>query len=68
MIVLDVNLLLYAVNADAPLHARAKTWLENTLSGGDSVGFAWSVLLAFLRLTTRPALFDRPWHAKPHWI
>jgi uncharacterized protein len=60
VIVLDANLLIYAVNSDAPLHPKAKSWLESTLSGQETVGFPWSVLLAFLRLTTRPGLFRNP--------
>ena len=60
MILLDANLLIYAVNADAPLHRKAKAWLESALSGHETVGFPWTVLLAFFRLTTRPGLFRRP--------
>jgi hypothetical protein len=60
MIILDANLLIYAVNADAPLNLKAKSWLESALSGQETVGFPWNVLLAFLRLTTRPGLFRRP--------
>jgi toxin-antitoxin system PIN domain toxin len=60
MILLDANLLIYAVNADAPLHGKAKSWLESALSGQETVGFSWNVLLAFLRLTTRPGLFRHP--------
>src|SRR6266566_4345264 len=53
MKILDVNILIYAVNKDAPLHNGAKAWLERTLSGSEAVGLSWNVLLAFLRLTTR---------------
>jgi uncharacterized protein len=60
MILLDANLLIYAVNKDAPLNRKAKSWLESVLSGQETVGFSWTVLLAFLRLTTRPGLFRRP--------
>jgi len=60
MILLDANLLIYAVNADAPLNRKAKSWLESALSGPETVGFPWTVLLAFLRLSTRPGLFRRP--------
>lgn len=60
MIVLDANILIYAVNADAPLHRKAKAWLEATLSGTETVAFSWTVLLAFLRLTTRPGIFQNP--------
>jgi toxin-antitoxin system PIN domain toxin len=60
MMLLDANLLIYAVNKDAPLNRKAKSWLESALSGPDTVGFSWSVLLAFLRLTSRPGLFRHP--------
>jgi toxin-antitoxin system PIN domain toxin len=60
MILLDTNLLIYAVNQDAPSHRKAKLWLESVLSGQETVGFPWTVLLAFLRLTTKPGLFQRP--------
>jgi len=59
MILVDANLLIYAVNQDAPLNRKAKPWLESILSGKETVGFPWTVLLAFLRLTTRPGLFRR---------
>jgi uncharacterized protein len=60
MILVDTNLLIYAVNEDAPLHRKAKAWLESAISGPGTVGFSWSVVLAFLRLTTRPGLFRNP--------
>lgn len=60
MILVDANLLIYAVNRDAPLHSRAKRWLEAALAGPDTVAFSWNVLLAVLRLTTRPGLFRHP--------
>jgi toxin-antitoxin system PIN domain toxin len=59
MIIIDANLLIYAVNRDAPQHGPAKAWLEQALSGKDTIGIPWSVVLAFLRLTTRPGLFRR---------
>ena len=60
MIVVDVNLLIYAVNEDAPGHQKAKAWLETAISGTETVGLPWMVLLAFLRLTTRRGLFQKP--------
>ncbi len=60
MKILDANILIYAVNKDAPLHAEAKAWLQETSAGAETVGFSWSVLLAFLRLTTRPGLVRHP--------
>jgi toxin-antitoxin system PIN domain toxin len=60
MILIDANILIYAVNSDAQLNRKAKSWLESTLSGRETVGLPWNVLLAFIRLTTRPGLFVRP--------
>jgi toxin-antitoxin system PIN domain toxin len=64
VILVDANLLIYAVNEDAPLHRRAKGWLESALSGPETVGLPWTVLLAFLRVSTRPALFREPLSAE----
>ncbi len=60
MIVPDVNLLIYAVNKDAPQHERARSWLESSLSGSEPVGLPWLVLVAFLRLTTNKRIFESP--------
>lgn len=60
MKLVDANLLLYATNREAPAHAAARRWLESALSGSETVGFAWIVLLAFLRLSTRASVFRRP--------
>ena len=60
MILVDANLLIYAVDSDAPHHDRARRWLEDTLSSGEHVGLAWVATLAFLRVTTRAGLLVRP--------
>ncbi|MCP3958053.1 MAG: type II toxin-antitoxin system VapC family toxin [bacterium] len=60
MILVDANLLIYAANADAPLHKPARRWLEETLSGARGVGLAWIVILAFVRITTRSGIFENP--------
>ena len=60
MILVDLNLLLYAVNADAERHDAARRWWEGVLSGNVPVALAWPVLLGFLRLTTNPRVFPEP--------
>ena len=60
MIVVDANLLLYAVNRDLPQHEVARTWWESVLSRNTPVGLAWGVTLAFLRISTHPRIFERP--------
>lgn len=60
MLLVDANVLVYAVNDRARDHELARSWLADALSGGEGVGFAWAALLAFLRLTTHPAILERP--------
>ena len=60
MYLVDANVLLYAINSGSPQHSRARAWLDGALNGSESVGFPWAVLLAFLRLSTSRAVFERP--------
>lgn len=60
MKLLDLNLLLYAVNRDSAPHRRARAWLEGLLSGDEAVAIPWAVLLGFLRLTTNPRIMPKP--------
>lgn len=60
MKLLDANLLLYAVDESSAFHRAAHRWLEQSLSGPETVAFDWTVLLAFVRLSTRAAIFERP--------
>lgn len=57
----DANLLVYAADTAAPAHDRARRWLEAELSSGETFALAWSVLLAFVRLTTNPKVFEDPY-------
>ncbi len=60
MRLIDVNILVYATNRDAPMHARAKAWLDGVISGEGSIALPWIVLIGFLRLTTNPRAMARP--------
>ena len=61
MKLIDLNLLLYAVNEDSVHHAPAKSWLERVLSNDEEpVAFTWPVLLGFLRLSTSSKIFPNP--------
>ena len=60
MILIDANLLIYAIDADSQSHQKARRWLEQTLSGTTRVGLAWIVILAFLRVTTHPRVMRNP--------
>lgn len=60
MLIVDANVLLYAVNRDSPRHTEAKAWLEDHLVGAEPVAFAWIALLAFVRVSTLPGLAPNP--------
>jgi len=60
VVLVDANVLLHAVNEQAREHQVASTWLRNALTQGEAVAFAWTVLLAFIRLSTHPSVFPRP--------
>jgi len=60
MILPDVNLLIYAVDVEAPMHRRAKQWLEQVLSDPQTVAISWSTVLAFMRLTTSRRMYRAP--------
>lgn len=60
MILVDANLLIYAVDRDSPHHDKAHRWLEETLSSTTEMGLAWIVVLAFLRITTHPKIMRKP--------
>lgn len=60
MLIPDLNLLLYATNTDAPLHASAGAWWREALAGSEPVGVAPVVAFGFVRLTTHPRVFTRP--------
>jgi len=52
MVIVDLNVLVYAVNRDALRHEPSRVWLERALAGPETVGLPWLVLLGFLRLST----------------
>jgi uncharacterized protein len=67
VILIDVNILVYAHNIDSPRHETAVSWLDQQLNGTSRVGLPWLTLLAFLRLTTNPRVFKRPLTVASAW-
>jgi toxin-antitoxin system PIN domain toxin len=60
MILLDVNVLVYAHREDAPDHAAYRSWLEEVLKAQQPYGVSDLVLSGFLRVVTHPSIFDPP--------
>ncbi len=57
---LDVNVLLYASNAEAPEHDRAMSLIAHLADGPDLVVMLWPVVMGYLRIATHPAIFAKP--------
>jgi uncharacterized protein len=60
MILIDVNVLVYAHRADAPNHAAFRSWLTAVVSGDEAFGMSDLVLSGFVRIVTHPRIFDPP--------
>jgi toxin-antitoxin system PIN domain toxin len=56
----DVNILLYAVNADCAQQAIATRWLEQAYDESGGIAFAWVALLGFVRIATRRGIYPNP--------
>lgn len=60
MIVVDANVLLYSYDRADPRHGSAARWLEETFGGEEVVGLALTTLLAFIRISTDPRVYQTP--------
>jgi toxin-antitoxin system PIN domain toxin len=57
VILIDVNVLVYAHRPDSENHEDYRKWLEGTLEGGSSCGFSEMVLAGMIRIVTNPRIF-----------
>lgn len=64
---LDANLLLYAVDASSPQNAAAGGWLQEVLRGDRRVGLPWQTIGAFLRIATHPRVATHPLSGAEAW-
>jgi uncharacterized protein len=60
MKLVDANVLLYAVHEEAKHHRTALAWLDRTLSSSETVLLPWLCLIAFVRLSTHPSIYQNP--------
>jgi len=74
VILVDVNLLLYATNVSASQYGPAREWLDRQLVETPRVGLPWATLLGFLRLATNARVIARPltmaaaWQQVSQWL
>jgi len=80
-VIVDANILLYAVDSTSPKHEAAAAWVTEQFRGLRRVGLPWQTLGAFLRIATHPRIMAAPlrpdvaWQlveswleAKPVWV
>jgi toxin-antitoxin system PIN domain toxin len=60
MILPDVNLLVHAYNSDSRVHARARAWWEDLMSGTAPVALSWIAVLGFIRIMTHRHIVANP--------
>lgn len=60
MILVDVNLLVYAHREDAERHAEYRAWLQDALSAPSGIAVSDLVLSGCMRIITHPRIFERP--------
>lgn len=65
--IVDANILLYAVDSAAASHERSRRWLEEQLNGAARVGLPWQSLTAFLRIVTHPRALAKPMRPRDAW-
>lgn len=56
----DANLLIYAVDERSPHYGASHRWLTAALNGEQRVGIPWLSLCAFVRIVTNPRASERP--------
>jgi toxin-antitoxin system PIN domain toxin len=59
-LVVDTNILLYAVNRGCPEHALCLDFLQGIVAGGDTCFLPENVIYEFLRVATHPRVFLQP--------
>lgn len=67
MILVDTNLLLYAVDEASPHHEGVRSWLQRWLNGPVGVGLPWQVLNGFVRLASNPRVSPNPMPVSRAW-
>lgn len=63
----DANILLFAVDAQSAHHRKAAVWLTEQLNGPRRVAFPWLSLTAFVRISTHSRASERPLTPPQAW-
>lgn len=73
-VIVDANVLLYAVKQDSQHHIAALTWLRDALHHGPRIGLPAQTISAFLRIATNRKITPEPltsaeaWATAANWL
>jgi toxin-antitoxin system PIN domain toxin len=60
VILMDVNVLVYAHREDTAGHPAYRGWVEEMINGKGAYGVSEMVLSGFVRVVTHPKVFEQP--------
>jgi uncharacterized protein len=64
---IDANLLVFAVHEESPFHIKARDWLNDQLNGEQRIGIPWLSLGAFLRVITNQRIIEHALDPAAAW-
>lgn len=67
MFVIDTNVLIYAADQDSDFHSPCAEQLETWRRQATPWYLSWGIVYEFLRVTTHPKVFRKPWTAAAAW-
>jgi len=65
--VVDTNILIYASDEDSNLHPRCYELIEEWRRQTTAWNVTWGILYEFLRVSTHPRVFRKPWSVGKAW-
>jgi uncharacterized protein len=63
----DANVLIYAISATSPHHEQARNWVTEALNGDERIALPWQTIGAFVRITTNPRVNEHPLTPEASW-
>ena len=67
MFVVDTNILIYAADADSPEHEKCRELVETWRRQTSPWHLTWGIVYEFLRVSTHPKVFQKPFNLKEAW-
>ena len=65
--VVDTNILIYGAETSFDEHKEARALIEDWRRGANAWYLTWPIAIEFLRVTTHPRVFKKPWKLESAW-